>query len=255
VEGDGVTALDLFRYENHEIHTVLLEGEPWFVAGDIARVLEYRDAYNLVRGLDEDEKGTHIVSTPGGDQSVTVINEAGLYSAIIRSKAERTKPFKRWITHDVLPQIRKTGSYGAPVGMTFEEMTAHVIGELTQRIEDARARAAELEAPAAAWNDLAAADGDLTISEAAKVLSRAGIATGPTKLHNWLEANRWIFRRAGKPLPMQTAVNAGLLTEKVGDYRHPSGERRITTQVRVTPKGLERLQELLTEQTRLAVVE
>lgn len=83
----------------------------WFVASDIAKILEYRDAPNLVRGLDDDEKGTQKVSTLGGDQQMSVITESGLYHVILNAKTERVKPFRRWVTEEVLPQIRKTGSY------------------------------------------------------------------------------------------------------------------------------------------------
>ena len=83
----------------------------WFVASDIAKILEYRDAPNLIRGLDDDEKGTQKVSTLGGEQQMSVITESGLYHVILNAKTDRVKPFRRWVTEEVLPQIRKTGSY------------------------------------------------------------------------------------------------------------------------------------------------
>lgn len=85
----------------------------WFVASDIAKILEYRDAPNLIRGLDDDEKGTQKVSRLNGQGAVdtTVITESGLYHVILNAKTERVKPFRRWVTEEVLPQIRKTGSY------------------------------------------------------------------------------------------------------------------------------------------------
>lgn len=246
-------SLDVFTYADQQVRTVVIDGEPWFVATDVSAILGYRMASDMTRRLDEDEKGTHSMRTPGGSQNVTVISEPGLYAAILGSKVDGAKAFKRWITRDVIPQIRKTGSYGTPTGMTFEQMTAHVMDELARRIAETEARNAELEAPAAAWNDLACADGDVTITDAAKVLGRAGIASGQRKLHDWLHVNGWIFHKGGRWQAMQTAVNAGFLVEKISDYRHPSGERRVTTQIRVTPKGLERLRSLLTE-ARLEVV-
>lgn len=87
------------------------EQKIWFVASDIAKILEYRDAPNLIRGLDDDEKGTQKVSTLGGEQQVSVITESGLYHVILNAKTDRVKPFRRWVTEEVLPQIRKTGSY------------------------------------------------------------------------------------------------------------------------------------------------
>lgn len=251
-----MSGLDLFRYADRDVRVLVIEGEPWFVLRDVCHVLDIAQPVRVAEALDEDEvTTTHVTDTLGREQSTYIVSESGLYSLILRSRKPEAKAFKRWITHDVLPAIRKTDSYGSPAGISFEEMTAQVIHGLQERIEAAQAKARELEAPAAAWNDLAAADGDLTISDAAKNLARAGISTGPKKLHDWLEVQRWIFRRGGRPVPMQTAVNAGLLVEKVGDYRHPSGDRRLTTQVRVTPKGLERLRDLLAAERDLVLIE
>ena len=87
------------------------EQKIWFVASDIAKILEYRDAPTLIRGLDDDEKGMQKLSTLGGEQQMSVITESGLYQVILNAKTERVKPFRRWVTEEVLPQIRKTGSY------------------------------------------------------------------------------------------------------------------------------------------------
>lgn len=253
-----MSALDLFRFEAREVHVVVIDGEPWFVAGDVAAILGYREAYHLTRGLDDDEKGPHIVRTPGGDQTVTVISESGLYSAIMRSRVDAAQKFRRWVTHDVLPAIRKAGSYNAPAAISFEEMTAHVIAGLQERIAEAQARAKELESPAAAWESLSKAEGDFTVSDAAKTLARDGIATGPRKLYDWLDAEGWIFRRGRRWQAMQTAVNAGLLVERVtsGYFDQVTGERKqADPQVRVTPKGLQRLRDTLAEARTLALVE
>ncbi|PKN41549.1 MAG: hypothetical protein CVU60_11080 [Deltaproteobacteria bacterium HGW-Deltaproteobacteria-18] len=86
-------------------------GDPWFIAKDVCEILGFRDAYNGVRLLDDDEKGTLNVSTPGGDQDLTIINESGLYSLILRSRKAEAKRFKKWVTNDVLPSIRKNGGY------------------------------------------------------------------------------------------------------------------------------------------------
>jgi prophage antirepressor-like protein len=92
----------------------LRDGEPWFVAGDVAGALDYSEAKDMTRNLDDDEKGRQIVPTLGGDQEMTVINESGLYSAILKSRKPEAKAFKKWVTSEVLPSIRKTGSYTAP---------------------------------------------------------------------------------------------------------------------------------------------
>lgn len=246
-----MNALDLFRYEDTEVRVTVVDGEPWFVAADVCGALDLANPRTSLALLEDDERGVHTVDTLGGAQQVTVISEAGLYSLILRSRKPEARAFKRWITHDVLPAIRKTGSYGSPVGISFEEMTAQVIQGLQERIDAAHARAKELEAPAAAWNGLASADGDFTVSDAAKILGRDGVATGPRKLYDWLNVNGWVFRRGGRWQAMQTAVNAGLLVERVttGYFDQSTGERKHgDPQIRVTAKGLERLRELLSEQ-------
>lgn len=107
--------LQTFRFTDTLIlRGFLRDGEPWFVAQDVSEALEYRNAPDMTRNLDDDEKGTQIVRTLGGDQEMTVINESGLYSAILKSRKPEAKTFKKWVTSEVLPSIRKTGSYTAP---------------------------------------------------------------------------------------------------------------------------------------------
>ena len=103
----------VFSFDDHSVRTVLIDDQPWFVAADISEALEYRDAANMARNLDEDERGTHIVSTPSGDQEMIVINESGMYSAVLKSRKPSAKRFKKWVTSEVLPAIRKTGRYEA----------------------------------------------------------------------------------------------------------------------------------------------
>jgi hypothetical protein len=106
------TELIPFDFEGRPVRVVTdTQGEPWFVAADVAQSLEYRMASDMTRSLDDDEKGTQIVRTPSGDQGMLVINESGLYSAILKSRKPEAKRFKRWVTSEVLPAIRKTGAY------------------------------------------------------------------------------------------------------------------------------------------------
>lgn len=100
-----------FNFGEHPVRVVVREGEPWFVCSDVAETLGYRDSHNAARHLDADEKGTQIVSTPGGDQKLTIINESGLYALVLRSRKPEARKFAKWVTSEVLPQIRKTGAY------------------------------------------------------------------------------------------------------------------------------------------------
>ena len=99
----------MFSYNNVNVRTVMQDGEPWFVAKDVCDVLGLSDVSKAIQALDEDEKGTNSIPTPGGTQQLSIVNEPGLYSLILRSRKPEAKQFKRWITHEVLPTIRKTG--------------------------------------------------------------------------------------------------------------------------------------------------
>ena len=100
-----------FTYGTQEIRTLTIDDEPWFVAKDVCDVLEIADHKSSLRLLDDDEKGVHTMHTLGGEQQMATVNEPGLYSLILRSRKPEAKAFKRWITHEVLPQIRRTGTY------------------------------------------------------------------------------------------------------------------------------------------------
>lgn len=107
-----MTDLIPFAFDSHAVRVVYAGADPWFVAADIAAALDYAEAKDLTRQLDEDEKGRQIVPTPGGDQEVSIISESGLYTAILRSRKPEAKRFRKWVTAEVLPSLRRTGSYG-----------------------------------------------------------------------------------------------------------------------------------------------
>lgn len=108
-------ALQVFNYGEAPVRVIDLAGEPWWVLADVCRVLKITNHKNVAARLDEDEKGVHQMDTPGGTQNMTVINESGLYKVILRSDKPEAKAFSRWVTHEVLPTIRKTGSYGVTI--------------------------------------------------------------------------------------------------------------------------------------------
>lgn len=142
--------LQTFQLGQLTLRALLLEGEPWFVAKDVAQALGYRMASDMTRRLDEDEKGTRLVRTLGGQQDMSVISESGLYSAILTSQVEGAKEFKRWVTAEVLPAIRKTGTYQTP--QTLEERSLSIITELTGVVAEQKALIAEIEPKAEVYN-------------------------------------------------------------------------------------------------------
>lgn len=111
---NSATALSCFTFKTNEVRTVEKDGLIWFVASDIAKALNYADAAQMTRILDGDEKGMHTVQTLGGSQELLVVNESGMYHAVLKSRKPEAKPFRKWVTSEVLPTIRKTGSYSAP---------------------------------------------------------------------------------------------------------------------------------------------
>lgn len=239
-----------FRYaEARELRTVTIDGEPWFVAGDVAEILDMGNIRPSLALLDDDERGVHTVDTLGGQQSVAVVSEAGLYSLILRSRKTEAKAFKRWITHTVLPEIRKYGAFGVAQHRELPRDFAEALRALASEVEArslAEVRIAELEPAASAWHVLASAGGDFAIAEAAKMLSRdPAISGGQNRLFDWMQRHGWIFRRNdGRPQAYQGKVDAGLLVERMGrpylsertgDYQSPAPT------IRVTPKGMDRL--------------
>lgn len=114
VPAQGASAPTVFHFTSTPIRVLELDGMAWFVAGDVAQALNYRDAANLARVLDDDEKGTHPVSTIKGAQKLLIINESGLYHAVIKSRKPEAVAFRKWVTGTVLPAIRQSGRYEQP---------------------------------------------------------------------------------------------------------------------------------------------
>ncbi|MCR8695585.1 Bro-N domain-containing protein, partial [Rhodococcus pyridinivorans] len=124
---NAVATVTPFQYGDTAVRIIDIKGEPWFVASDVARVLEYREAHDVTRRLDSEDKGPHPVRTPGGVQHMVVISEPGFYAAILGSRSEKARDVKRWLTHEVLPAIRKTGSYGTAPALTEDEIVAQAL--------------------------------------------------------------------------------------------------------------------------------
>lgn len=237
-----------FHFHGAEVRTLTVDGEPWWVAADVAKALGYSATEAMTRSLDDDEKAMRALHTPGGEQSMTLVSESGLYSAIIRSTIPQAKAFKRWITHEVLPAIRKTGSYVA--AETSEQLLARALTVATGVLAHKDEQIEALTPRAEAWDELASAQGDYDVSEAAKILARAGVVTGPQRLFEQLADLRWTFRSAGtgKWEPYAASVDSGYLAAKPQSHHHPRTGVLVLDppQVRVTLKGIERLRIRLT---------
>lgn len=226
--------LQRFDFRGAEIRTLLLDGHPWWVATDVCGALGIADTRKSVSYLDEDERTTSpVTDSLGREQQTFIINEPGLYSLILRSRKPEAKAFKRWITHEVLPAIRKTGSYSA-TEVSRKELALMVI-QAEEEKEVLATRVRELEPAAQAWDVLASASGDYSLRDAAFILNRdPAISTGQNRLLRSIREFDMVDRN-GVPY----AKHASHLVERATSYNHPhTGEPVLSKQVRVTAQGL-----------------
>ncbi|MEI3845242.1 MULTISPECIES: phage antirepressor [unclassified Microbacterium] len=239
-----MSALEVFRFEGREVRTVLIDGEPWFVLADVCAVLGLSNPSVTATRVDPDALShAEVIDSMGRVQSARVVNESGLYEVAIRSDKPDALAFRRWVTREVLPSIRRTGAYVAPESR--EQLLARAVLEATAAIAEKDEHIAVLTPRAQAWDELADAGTDYAVGDAAKILQRAGVDTGPQRLFEQLRELRWIFRGGDRRWrDYSTAVHDGYLTERAQPPRrdHDTGELvPVAPQVRVTARGLERL--------------
>lgn len=259
-----------FEFEHNKVRAMADGDEVMFVASDIAKILGYRDAANLTRTLDDDEKGTHKVSTSrSGMQTMTVLTESGLYRAILNREIayvkepesrEFVKRFQRWVTHEVLPSIREHGAYATEA--TIDRILADpdfgirlltdLKNERAKRIE-AENQVKELEPKAKALDDFTDVPEALLVRDAAKLLSNAGTPIGEKELREWLSQHGWTYRHAGTWWAASERVKAGhlVMVESRSHGQHKDGSIfAFAPTVKITRKGLALLHQRLGE-TRL----
>ncbi len=243
----------IFSYIGHDVRVMTIDGEPFWVALDVARVLGIVNARNAVARLDEDDvRLADVIDNLGRAQRMSVLNEAALYEMILRSDKPDAKQFRRWVTGVVLPEIRQNGSFSiAPVERVLPQTFAEALREFAAEVDAhaATKEALDVAQPRAeAWDAIASAEGDYSVGDAAKILARAGIPTGPQRLFNQLRDIKWTYRGSdGSWRAYAERVEKGYLAEKPQFHHHPgTGERVIDPpQLRVTLKGVERLRQRL----------
>lgn len=149
---------EIFNFQRTPIRVVMQEGEPWWVANDVCRVLGIANPKTSLALLDEDEKGVHSMDSLGGIQRMTTISESGLYTLVLRSRKPEAKAFKRWITHEVLPAIRKTGMYGAEQALNDPQWLRQALAQAIEQVTDLQKGAerksediADAAKPACGW--------------------------------------------------------------------------------------------------------
>lgn len=248
---DTKPCTDVQEFENPEFGTVRAltgeDGEPWFVASDVAKVLGYSNPRKaIIDHVDDEDKGVTKRDTLGGTQNMTVINESGLYSLVLSSKLPKAKDFKRWVTHEVLPSIRKHGGYMAgQERMTPEQMLAASMRWLESRIreqeETISRQAGQLEEqkPKVLFADaVSASDGTCLVGELAKMLTQAGCVTGQNRLFARLREDGYLGKSGqNRNVPLQRWVEQGLFRIKETAITHADGHVTINRTTKVTGRG------------------
>lgn len=253
-----------FSYGDRPVRVVKIDGEPWFVLSDLCKVLDIGNSRMVTTRLDEGcVSQADVTDALGRDRATTVVNEAGMYEVVIRSDKPEAVAFRRWITSEVLPQIRKTGSYGTPdlAGAIAELDTMQWVGiatKLTQRAELAEKQVEQLTPGASAWEHLASTADDYSVQQAATILARdPSIKVGRQRLFDWMDGAGWTYRDRGTRARMayQKSIELGRLAHRAQHHIHPrSGEVVLDPpQIRVTVKGLTTLHHALGGSAPLAI--
>lgn len=226
--------LQIFNYNGNEVRTIQKDGEPWWVLKDVCEVLGLSSPHKVFDRLDEDEKGRNQIPTLGGEQEMTVVNESGLYNVILRSDKPEAKPFRKWVTSEVLPSIRKNGGYIAnQENLTPEQIVANAL-IVAQNIISKKDKQIEQMKPKAEFFD-AVADSRTAISmnEVSKVLGIKGY--GRNNLFEFLRNNGILDRWN---VPYQRYIDCGWFRVIEQKYTR-QGEPCVTTKTLVYQKGVD----------------
>lgn len=224
-----------------KIRTLNRDGEPWFVGKDVATALGYKDSVNALKShVSEEDKGGWRIATQYGEREAVIINESGLYSLILSSKLDSAKRFKRWVTAEVLPSIRKSGGYIAGQDeMSDTELLAKALLVAQRQIEQRNAQIAEMQPKALFADAVAASHTSILIGELAKILKQNGVDIGQNRLFETLRQQGYLIRRNGTDYnsPTQKAMELGLFEVKESTVGNPDGSVRVTRTTKVTGKG------------------
>lgn len=241
-----MSELKIFNYENNQVRTTVKDSEIWWVLKDVCEILGIQNYRNVAAKLGDDEKDVHQMDTLGGRQKFVVVNEAGLYKTIFRSDKPEAKKFMHWVTHEVLPSIRKHGAYITSDKM--EELMRDpdtwikLIRTLQQERRDKELLQNQIkkDKPKIVFADaVSVSDSDILIGELAKILKGNGIEIGQNRLFERLRRDGLLIRREGSDhnMPSQKSMNLGLFKIKETAVTHSDGHVTISKTVKVTGKG------------------
>src|SRR5690625_2793215 len=233
-------------FKGKQLRIITQSGDPWFVAKDVCDILKHSNSRMALSRLDYDEKGVSKVYTPGGYQNMSVINEFGLYSLVLTSNLPEAKKFKRWITHEVIPSIRKTGGYVANDDLFIEtylpqadEQTKLLFRTTLKTMRKQNDQIAKMKPKALVADAVETSESSVLVGELAKILKQNGIEIGQNRLFAWLRENGFLIKKKGESynLPTQRSMDMGLFEIKKRVINNPDGSIRTTRTPKVTGKG------------------
>ncbi|HHJ7292023.1 TPA: phage antirepressor [Streptococcus pyogenes] len=235
---------EIFNFKGQEVRTVTIDDEPYFVGKDVAEILGYAKARNAIASHvdDEDKKDAPIQGTLGGTQTMTIINESGLYSLILSSKLPQAKEFKRWVTSEVLPTIRKHGMYATDELLDNPDFAIATLQKLKEEREAKKLLEAQIEVdrPKVLFADaVEASETSILIGDFAKILRQNGYNIGQNRLFAWLRENGFLIRKNGESynMPTQRSMDMKLFEVKERTHQEPNGSIRISKTTKMTGKG------------------
>lgn len=231
--------LKQFNFENNQVRTLLINDEPWFVGKDVAEILGYsnpRDA--LSKHVDSEDKNSVAIHDGNkGNPNLTIINESGVYALVFRSKLQSAKKFKHWVTSEVLPTLRKTGSYATPQ-LTGEELMAKALIEAKSVLERQNKQIIEMKPKALFADTVAASDSSILVGQGAKLISQSGCKMGQNRFFAWLRENGYLCSKGENyNMPTQKSREMDLIEIKIRTVTNPDGSVRETKTSVITGKG------------------
>lgn len=229
-----------FNFKGATLRTLTDEnGEPWFVAKDVCDVLGYTNASKAISDhVDSEDKLNNESLSSLGQRGGWLVNESGLYSLVLSSKLPTAKEFKRWVTHEVLPTIRKHGAYMTQQTLDKALTSPDFLIQLATKLKEEQEKVKELEPKARFADAVAASDGTCLIGELAKMLRQNGLDIGQNRLFEILRQDGYLGKTgSNRNVPTQKAMDLGLFRIKETAITHSDGHVTINRTAKVTAKG------------------
>lgn len=251
-----MSEIDVFQFNTTKVRVSIDPdtGDPLFILNDVCAAMDIVNTRNVASRLDPDDvRSADVIDSLGRVQRANAVTESGVYNVVLLSRKAEAMNFKRWLTREVLPQIRKTGSYSTSAPQNYIQ-ALRALADAEEAKEMANQQRLALEPLAETAQRLLESKGAITVADTAKVLTRAGVATGQNRLFRTMGEMGWIFRRDNDWHPYQEAIERGYLIVTPRMHTHPkTGETVLDApKITVTAKGLQGLEKALVTSKEIA---